>query len=62
MKNKRRVLRTFMLILLITISMTTIALGSDGTEIKNVDRYGVLTLLPPLIAIINSRCIFNIIS
>ncbi|CDM69743.1 Na+/H+ antiporter [Clostridium bornimense] len=61
MKNKRRVLRTFMLILLITISMTTIALGSDGTEIKNVDRYGVLTLLPPLIAIILAFITKNVI-
>ena len=50
-----------MLILLITISMTTIALGSDGTEIKNVDRYGVLTLLPPLIAIILAFITKNVI-
>ena len=61
MKNKRRVLRTFILLLLITISMTTIVLGSDGTEISNVDRYGVLTLLPPLIAIILAFITKNVI-
>nr|WP_253287394.1 Na+/H+ antiporter NhaC family protein [Clostridium bornimense] len=41
--------------------MTTIALGSDGTEISNVDRYGVLTLLPPLIAIILAFITKNVI-
>ncbi|MBU5315702.1 Na+/H+ antiporter NhaC family protein [Clostridium bornimense] len=61
MNNKRRVLRTFMILLLVTVSMTTIALGSDGTEISNVDRYGVLTLLPPLIAIILAFITKNVI-
>ena len=61
MNNKRRVLRTFMILLLVTVSMTTIALGSDGTEISNIDRYGVLTLLPPLIAIILAFITKNVI-
>lgn len=61
MKNKRIVLRTLILLLLMTVSMTTIVLGSDGTEISNVDRYGVLTLLPPLIAIILAFITKNVI-
>ena len=61
MNKRKRIFHILLLMLLITISMTTVVLGSDGTKVTNVDKYGVLTLLPPLIAIILAFITKNVI-